>query len=417
MSARDRRVEKAQMRVLFQVPFFAPGVVKLPVEFTDDPKVPTACTDGGKIVWNGKWFDKLKDEEIVTVLCHEVSHCMLGHLWRAPAAAKVDADSWNKWNQATDHAVNLMLKEFSAEVMQRRLADPFPFPDPQDAYCADPAYQGMAEEQIFARMPKQPKGPKGGKPGNQPGSMPSFGQFSQPSNQPGSQPAQGSGQGQATGQAAGPAQPGQNLQNSWEATLIQSVKIAAKSQGKVPAGLERYVGELINPKVPWTELVRQWLREQAADDWDWMKPNTYFDESDFILPSLNSERMGPIVFATDTSGSITDEILKKFRTEKQSCLDDLKPAKLVDIYCDAKIHLVKEYTVGDTIGEKAPGGGGTDFRPVFEHADTLTQTPKCLVYLTDLMGTFPEKEPPYPVLWVCWDQGQKAPWGETVYAD
>ena len=134
MSVRDKRLEKAQMRVLFQVPFFAPGVAKLPVVW--DKSIPTAATDGKRIRWNPDWFDAMPDVCLPTVLCHEVCHALLGHLWRAPVGAE-----WDVWNQATDHAVNLMLKEFSELVMGKRLADPFPFPDPQDSYCADPQFK------------------------------------------------------------------------------------------------------------------------------------------------------------------------------------------------------------------------------------------------------------------------------------
>ena len=97
LMSREKRLEKAQMRVPFTVPFFAPGVAKLPV--TWDKSVDTACTDGEGIKWNPEFFDKLKDQELVTVLCHEVCHCLLGHIWRIPP----DQD-WDRWNQATDHA-------------------------------------------------------------------------------------------------------------------------------------------------------------------------------------------------------------------------------------------------------------------------------------------------------------------------
>jgi len=72
--------------------------------------------------------------------------------------------------------------------------------------------------------------------------------------------------------------------------------------------------------------------------------------------------------------------------------------------------------VGEQIGLTAPGGGGTDFRPVFEHTAKLDPPPKCLVYLTDLDGHFPAEAPDYPVVWVTWDQDAKAPFGETIRA-
>lgn len=417
MSAREKRLEKAQMRVLFQVPFFAPGVAKLPVVFDDT--VQTACTDGKRIRWNGKWFDSLPDACLPTVLCHEVCHCLLGHLWRAPQGVE-----WDVWNQATDHAVNLMLKEFSELVMGKRLADPFPFPDPQDAYCANPAFKGLAEEVIYQRLSQsKPKCPKGGqgqpgtsgngsgqsggvsKPGkggkaiqNQSGahSMPEFGQMEQPE----TVAAQGEGR---------------KLANDWEGTLVQSAQMA-QGRGDCPSSLKRLVDEIVDPTVPWQQVLRSLIVEQAADDWDFMKPAVeYCDGNDgLILPSLNSEKMGTVVFATDSSGS-TCSLIAAMQSEKQAVLDDLRPSKMVDIYCDAAVHDVFEYTPGDRISKEIGGGGGTDFRPVWEHVAKMTETPKVIVYLTDMDGTFGE-DPGVPVIWVTWTKDSKPPFGTVVYA-
>lgn len=409
---RQKRIEKAQMRVVFTMPFFAPGVAKLPVRFVPPGTLDTAATDGREIIWNQEWFDKLEDRHIVTVLCHEVCHCMLGHNWRAPLGA-----DWDVWNQATDHAVNLMLKEFGEQVTSKGLSDPFPFPDPQDSYCADPAFKGMAEEVIYSKIPKGKKGGKGGKGGK--GSMPSFGQIIQPGQpDPNGQPG---GQGQQPGQGPpGPGQPGQQgpsdpkqLASDWRNTLQQSI-MAAKGRGNLPGAWVDKVEGLLNPKVPWWELVRNWLREKAADDWTWSKPNKFYDESGFILPSLENEKVGTMVMAKDTSGSIDMEIARHFVSEQQHALDDLRPTKLIDICCDTKIQSVKEYTPGDTVSMEFPGRGGTDFRPIFEHIEGLAEVPKCLVVLTDLDGSFPDQDPGFPVLWVTWDQHGSAPFGEII---
>lgn len=418
--SRQTRLERAQMRVLFNVPFFAPGLMKLPVVFDDS--VQTAQTDGINIRWNGKWFDELPDHVLPTVLCHEVCHCLLGHLWRCPA----DCD-WDVWNQATDHAVNNMLKEFAGKTTAKNLADPFPFPDPPEAYLANPAFNGMAEEVVYGILsgqkappsgqgqkppqgqgqsksgqgqgqPQQGQGNGNGKP--QPGSMPSFGQMQKPD------PAQGKAPGQPDPK---------KVQNGWESTLIQCVQ-ASKGRGDVPAGLARFVDGLVNTQVPWYEILRSMLREQCTDDWDFQHPAMEFSDADFILPSMRSEKIGTVVFATDTSGSIDQDMLRHFQAEKQSCLDEMRPAKLVDIYCDSAIHAVREYAAGDEIKKDCPGGGGTDFRPVFERVETFDQIPKCLVYLTDLDGRFPDADPGYPVIWVTWDKDKKAPFGDTIVA-
>ena len=417
---RTKRIERAQMRVLFKTPFFAPGVAKLPVRFGDE--VPTAATNGREIIWNPVWFDSLEDEVLPTVLCHEVCHCLLGHLWRIPGGA-----DFGIWNQATDHAVNLMLKEFSAQVTGRNLSDPFPFPKPHDAYCSDPKFAGMSEEKIYgilAGAPKQkgkgknpgtggqPGGPGNGQPG--PHSMPGFGDMIKPGQQP--------------GKAASGGQPGQpghgggsgdqdKLRAEWDNTAIQSAKMMGQGRGFVPGGFSRYVNGLVSTSVPWYELLRSWLREQAADDWDFSAPCMEYSDSDFILPSLKSEKMGYATFATDTSGSIDNEILAVFQSEKQAFLDNQRPAGLLDMYCDSRIHKVAEYHAGETIGLDAPGGGGTAFSPVFEHVAESGVNCKCLVYLTDLDGSFPEEPPPYPVLWVVWEKDKKAPFGTVIYVE
>jgi predicted metal-dependent peptidase len=383
---REKRVDKAQLKVLFTVPFFAPGVARLPVVW--DENIETACTDGQRILWNPKFFDRCTDPELVTVMCEEVGHCLFGHLWRAPADARTSSESWTKWNRACDQAVRWMMKEVSEQVTGRGLADPFPFPDKEQAE-PQTCYRGFAEEQVYRMMPQSPP-PGGGKSGQ--GQGKAFAEFSKPS--------------------ADRAQQ-KRMKTEWESALMQSVA-ASKQRGNIPGCLKRYVDGLVSPEIPWWELVRNWLREQCNDDWNWSKPNVYFDESDFILPSLDSERMGAIVFATDTSGSIDAKALKRFQSEKQGCLDDLKPSRLLDIYCDCAITDEREYRPGETISRHAPGGGGTDFRPVFERCNRMETPPKCLVYLTDLHGAFPEAEPDYPVLWVVWSK-EKAPFGHQVH--
>lgn len=426
MNTRDKRVERAQTRVIFTCPFFAPGVARLPVVW--DETIPTACTDGQVIRWNPDWFDSLADSVLPTVLCHETCHCLLGHLWRAPEAC-----DWDVWNQATDHAVNLMLGDFAKEVLGKGLADPFPFPEPKEAFCADPRFRGMAEEAIYTALgnrPKpqgQPQTPSGSGSGGQGGNKSALGQGKgqgkpaggqsgppQQQPQPGSMPSFGQIQ-KPNGKGKTPAQH-KALQNDWANTLIQSAKVA-QGQGTLPAGMERIVGELVHPHVPWWEILASWLRERATEDWDFSTPDLTFEDTGFLMPSLNSERVGSVAFATDTSGSIDGEMLTRFQSVKQDFLDNMRPKRLVDIYCDADIHKCEEYTPGDIIAKDAPGGGGTSFRPVFTRLEKLGQAEpfKALVYLTDLYGDFPDKAPEYPVIWVTWTKDGKAPFGEVIY--
>ena len=419
--SRQKRLDKASLRVLFSTPFFSAGVCKLPVRFTDDPGVPTACTDGKEILWNGKWFDALPDDVLPTILCHEACHCLLGHLWRF---AGKDRDLAN---QACDHATNLMLKEFSAMETRSGRVDPFPFPEPHDAYCADPRFVGMAEEVIYGILSgSKPPPPSGGKPngkGGGSGNAPSPGQSSpgKPSPgkgapTPGAKPSPHSMPefGQFTPQK--PDAPGaQQIKTDWDATMIQSCA-AARGRGHLPGMLEKYLTELVSPSVDWPDALRSWLREQCSDDWDFMQPAMEYSGSEFILPSMRSEKMGPVVFASDWSGSTYGELVKKFHAEKQACLDECRPSKLIDFGFDTRVLSQREYVPGDTIDTKIKGGGGTSFVEVLKTASELQPRPKAIVLLTDCDGDWPEEAPDCPLLVVTWSKGAKIPYGDLIYA-
>jgi predicted metal-dependent peptidase len=59
------------------------------------------------------------------------------------------------------------------------------------------------------------------------------------------------------------------------------------------------------------------------------------------------------------------------------------------------------------------GGGGTDFRPVFDWVEAENRSPNMLVYFTDAEGDFPKMPPNYPVIWLVKGKGG-VPWGERV---
>jgi predicted metal-dependent peptidase len=386
-----KRLDRAQLKVLFNAPFFASGVARLPVVF--DPGVKTATTNGECIKWNPEWFDKLDDQQLVTVYCEEVGHCMLGHLWRKPAGSE-DED----WFKACDAAVRCMMDAFGKYKTDKGMANPFPFPPEVLDQLNHSAYNDMAEEKIYKMLAaSKPKGPKGKNPPGGGGGGGGFAEFENKDKNDSGQKKQ---------------------ENNWQNVMIQSVH-AAKQRGQVPGNIERMIDEMLTPEVPWQEVLRALLREMANDDWNFMKPDIMLsDSTGFIMPSLESEKMGSVVFAIDTSGSIDHKMLADFKTEEQACLDDMKPESILEICCDTKIHRVIEFRRGQQVDNKAPGGGGTDFSPVFAHCAELPKMPKAMVFLTDLQGSFPAQEPPYPVIWIVYgdpSKTMKAPFGDTVH--
>ena len=254
---RYKRLERIQLKVLFTVPFFAPGVAKLPGVFDSSIVPATACTDGKEIRWHPEFFDSQDDNVNVTILCHEVLHPLLGHLWRMPAGGCPLT-----WNEATDYRLNGMLRDFAKELTSKGLADPFPMPE--GALVSD-SFPDMSEEQVYniLALQKPPGGSGGGSGGGGcgPGGLiggagkPGPGQNGQPGQKPGSgQPAHGAGGsgkrsiGHFTPQ--GPGQPGaKEAKADWDGTFRQSFE-AAKGRGNIPGSVIELLKEMLSPKVP-----------------------------------------------------------------------------------------------------------------------------------------------------------------------
>jgi len=132
------------------------------------------------------------------------------------------------------------------------------------------------------------------------------------------------------------------------------------------------------------------------------------------VPGLYSERIGGLVIALDTSGSMTESELSA------ACVEIVQLSQFAEecllIVADAQVHEVVPTARIDAWIEnlKAKGGGGTDHRPVFDWLKERNIRPELFIGLTDLFSTFPKKAPTYPVLWVTGAKHGKAPWGRVI---
>jgi predicted metal-dependent peptidase len=369
MSTQLARIKKARMGIILDAPFFGSLLMRLNMVREDDKQ--TFCTDGKRIAFNEEFAASLSDDELKGVLVHEVCHVAQGHLWR------MDSRDPERWNHATDYQINQFLTDYTAEMAAKGKTVPWKLPE---GGLIDPQFKGMASEQIYHALPTG----SGGK------GKPSAGEFEAPA----------------------PEADGTSSEDAWKVAITQAAN-AAKMQGSCPGCVQRMVGEVLAPKVPWREVLREFIRAQARDDFSWRKPNRRYAAQGIILPGLFSERMGRLVIAIDTSGSIGEKELAEFQAEAQCALDECSPEAIDVIYCDAAINGTAEFLPGDAVKLKPMGGGGTAFAPVFAHVEAMDEPPVALIYLTDGYGSHAKQEPEYPVLWATTGT-DKFPWGTVV---
>jgi len=347
-------------------------------------------------------------------------HPALGHLTRLPR----DKDG----NIAGDYAINNFLDNYNKEA--GALALPLP-----DGGCLDHKYDDMSCEQILADIrkpqpppepqdePDEPEGGEGddtedgdGNGGNgQPDPTSKGGKGKPDPNAPRTQ-SEG-GWGEFESQAATDEFTADEMEKEWERRLVQAAT-SAKMQGSVPGCVEALVQDLVNPKVPWQQILERFIDQTSANDYSWNKPDRRFLPDDIVLPDLHDETLGEVVIAVDTSGSIygVPEVVSSFQSEINSLIARCKPTKVSVIQCDAAITDVQEYHDQSPIELTLRGGGGTDFRPVGEEILRRGIDPRVVIYLTDLEGSFPDVAWPFPTIWCVYNNERlTAPFGDTVH--
>lgn len=380
------RIDKATTRIVLKHTFFAAMLLNLRRE----PALwcPTMCTDGVAIYWNPVFTATLKGDEIAGVLVHEVLHCALGHLWRK-------RPEWDHQlsNVAADYAINNYLDTYNREA-DSQLSLP-------DGGLIDHQYDGMSFEQIYAALQKQAQQQKkkGGGDGDGDGKGPSCGEFIEP------------GQKRDDGEGGGGRD--RTVTEAEWANIREKARQAAVAQGKMPAGLDRLLGNANKPEVDWLQQLSRFLDQVDRNDYDWQVPDRRFLPGVYV-PGLHSETCGPIAVIFDTSGSVDDALLQRFAGELQDILGRVRPESVTVIYCDAAVANTEEFRPGDQLTLHPAGGGGTDFRPAYDWITEHLPHTVAAIYFTDGYGSFPTAPPDYPVMWVDYGGGAQYPWGEVI---
>ena len=111
--------------------------------------------------------------------------------------------------------------------------------------------------------------------------------------------------------------------------------------------------------------------------------------------------------------------LASFIAEIRAASDIMRPESITVIHCDTRVTQVDVFEPDDMPDTITPiGGGGTRFRPVFEHLALRETDPACVVYLTDMECSDIGPEPDYPVLWARFcGYGEVPPFGRLIDVD
>lgn len=210
-----------------------------------------------------------------------------------------------------------------------------------------------------------------------------------------------------------------DLENAIIKSAVKKAMNHAKRMGKMPGAIEDAIEKILAPPtIPWNKILRKWTGDsfKVGHTFTWKRPSRRFGELQKGKKSIKSLNIIPII---DTSASVGDEEFNLFIAEIQSIRNSY-PCNIRIIEADAAVQ--KVYKLGKEVETNFMGRGGTDFRPAFDYIDEHKLNPGLVIYLTDMCGTFPEKTPPYPVIWVKtpshfgWGNSE-APFGRVIEID
>jgi predicted metal-dependent peptidase len=408
----EQRLAAARTRLILDHPFLGALALRLPLKAAG-AWCRTTATDGRALYYNAPWIASLPAAQLRFVVAHEALHCALGHFARRGHRVQ------RRWDLACDFAINPLLLDEGLS-------------PPPEAQVLAP-YRGMSAEEIYPLIDDQQAeqdtldqhvwdGNEGGQGGGSseppPDGAPPQGQSGRPGlpGQDGraasrAEPPQGPERGAARPRPLSPAEREQ-LRGQWQRHLAGAAQ-RAREAGRLAGALARLADEGLAPRVSWRAALAHHLVQTARDDYTWARPSRR--EGEALLPSLRSAA-GDLVIALDTSGSIGEGDMAQFVAELNALKGTLA-VRTTLLACDSALAAqgpwISEPWEPLTVPPQAAGGGGTDFRPVFDWVARQSLRPDALVYFTDAQGRFPDQPPDYPVLWLVKGRAD-VPWGRRI---
>lgn len=367
-------VTKSVLQVRRECAFF--GALMLFAKIIPSKSIETAATNGKTIFINEEYLLSLSSSEQNALLLHEVLHMALLHCTRVGGRDRLI------WNIAADIVVNGLI----------RMNTTFQLPN---GAIIDEYFKDESAEEIYEALLKSKEKIKL--------SMKDIIEFDEECDDPASSMST------------------EEVESYWK-DAIQVVENTISNdsnklgQGNLPLGLSSEIKNILEPEVDWRHALWKYVG----------KTNSDFDDLDrrFIYKGLYLEGLLTdgleIYVCIDTSGSVSDQLLRQFAGELKGILSSYPHVKCKLYYADTALDGPYEIDHIDKL-PPAKGRGGTSFVPFFnalsQSEGVFSEVNRAAVYFTDGFGDFPKNEPENPTMWLVPSDGlhsAKFPFGDVI---
>ena len=358
------RIIVARIGLLLRHPFFGNMATRLRIQEGDD-WLGTAAVDGRNLYFNTQFFNALSNKEIEFVIAHEILHCVFDHLGRREGRDPMI------YNIAADYIVNnLLVRDRIGQIP--KLVDcfqDFKYENWSSEDVYDDIFNKYDEEELNqlgelldehidweSDGAGEAQGDKSGKEGDKPGKgRPSYSKDEL-----------------------------KKIRDEVKESMINAAQSAGA--GNTPAGVQRMIKEMTEPKMNWRQILRQQIQSTIKSDFSFSRPSRKGQMSGAVLPGMNFSNTIDICISIDMSGSIGDAQAKDFLGEVKGIMDEF-PDYNIKIWCfDTKVYNEQDFTAdnGENLEDyEVMGGGGTDFDANWNYMKEHDINPKKFIMFTD----------------------------------
>lgn len=339
------QLTRARVSLLLRQPFWGTLATRLILkDYTDHDWCKTAATDGRFFYYNRDFISKLTKEETIFLVAHEVEHCVYDHMGRRGSR------NAKAWNAAADYVINWELHEHRVGKL----------PDPKTSgvqACFDAKYRGMFTEEVYELLMKDP---------NQ--NFPEFDIHLEP----------GDGKGEPM-----TAEEIRNLRDEITAAVLQASKVDV---GNTPLGVKRMLKDITEPQMDWRQILDMQMKSMVKSDFTWSRCSRKSQSSGIYLPAMKEEPRLSVAIGIDSSGSISDGMIRDFLGEVKGIMEQFTDFE-VRLWCsDTKVYNEQIYTP-DNLNEideyQVMGRGGNDFNCNWDYMKEQGIEPERFIHFTD----------------------------------
>ena len=336
----------------------------------------TAYTDGYNKKYGNKFISKLTDQELRALVLHENLHVALKHIGRFKNEFK---DNPHLMNASADYVVNDVITHLDDKSLCK-LPDGGLYHDKFHNWSVKQVYDYLKKENSERAKNAQSLEGEGSGDGDSQGGK-------------GDGNSQG-GKGMPTktldehdfsaSEQMTPEQVGE-LSDKIDRELRQGGILAGRMGIKMPRAIE----ELLEPKIDWRHELRDFVTSstKGSEEFTWRRFNKRLMANDIYMPSLETNSVGELIIAIDTSGSIGSLELTEFASELASICSVCSPSGVRVLWWDTEVHGEQKFEPSqyENIAKllKPLGGGGTHVSSVSEYINKHKIVAEGVIVFTD----------------------------------